>query len=341
MLKRSSSPASDVYLSSATSFILIGSILAGALLGHFYPATGQQLGGLVDYTLLALVGLLFFGVRFGALMQAAGNWRFLAIALLANFVLVPLIGYGIASLFLSAHPLFLVGLVIYFMAPCTDWFLGFTRLSGGNVALGTTLLPINMVLQLLLYPLYLQGFTHHVVQVDVGIIGTTLLQWFLLPLAVAVVLHQVLRISLQPARFEGVLHRADQTTPWLIGLLVFEIFAANVSTILEHRAVFAWVLLAVFTFFLLTFLLGEGLSRLFRLRYPEHALLTMTTAARNAPLMLAVTMVALPDQPLVYAALMIGMLVEFPHLTALRRLLLSARRRIPYRDMPVTSEADT
>ena len=67
----------------------------------------------------------------------------------------------------------------------------------------------------------------------------------------------------------------------------------------------------------------------------------MSSAARNAPLMLAVTMAALPDQPLIYAALVIGMLVEFPHLTALRRLLLSARRRIPYRDMPVNAAADT
>lgn len=340
MLKCPSPPARDASISSATSFILIGSILAGALLGHFSPVAGQQLGGLVDYTLLLLVGLLFFAVRFGALMQAVGNWRFVAIALLANFVLVPLIGYGIASLFLSAHPLFLVGLVIYFMSPCTDWFLGFTRLSGGNVALGTTLLPINMVLQLLLYPLYLQLFTQRIVEVDAGIIGSTMVQWFLLPLVVAVVFHQILRTSLQPARFEGVLHRADQATPWLIGLLVFEIFAANVSTILDHRAVFAWVLLAAFTFFLLTFLLGEGLSRLFRLRYPEHALLTMTTAARNAPLMLAVTMAALPDQPLVYAALVIGMLVEFPHLTALRRLLLGVRHRLQHRDLPVNAAAD-
>lgn len=326
---------------SLTSFILIVSILGGSMLGHFYPATGQQLGGLVDYTLLALVGLLFFGVRFGALVQAASNLRFLAIALLANFVLVPLIGYGLASLFLAAHPLFLVGLVIYFMSPCTDWFLGFTRLSGGNVALGTTLLPFNMVMQLLLYPLYLQAFTHHVVQVDAGIIGTTLLQWFLLPLVVAMAAYQVLRLLLEPARFERVLLGADQTAPWLIGLLVLEIFAGNIAVILEHHDVFAWVLLAVFTFFLLTFLLGEGLSRLFRLRYDEHALLTMTIAARNAPLMLAVTMAVLPDQPLVYAALVIGMLVEFPHLTALRRLLLGARRRILYREMPVNAAADS
>lgn len=335
------SPVERLPGATVTSFMLVASIIVGALLGHFVPASGQWLGEQVDYTLLLLVGLLFFGVRFGALVQAASNLRFLAIALLANFVLVPLIGYGVASLFLGAHPLFLVGLVIYFMSPCTDWFLGFVRLSDGNVALGTALIPINMVVQLLLYPLYLQGFTHHVVEVEAGLIGSTLLQWFLLPLVVAVAAHQALRLLLAPARFERVLHRTDQTAPWLIGLLVLQIFAGNIAVILEHRGVFAWVLLTVFVFFVLTFLLGEGISRLCRLRYPEHALLTMTIAARNAPLMLAVTMAVLPGQPLIYAALVIGMLVEFPHLTALRRLLLGARRRFPHRDTPANAAVDT
>ncbi|TFY95184.1 arsenic resistance protein [Pseudomonas nabeulensis] len=321
---------------AVTSFLLVAAIVTGGVLGHFLPDTGQWLGERVDHTLLALVGLLFFGVRFGALVQAAGHLRFLVIALLANFLLVPLIGYSVASLFLSAHPLFMVGLVIYFMSPCTDWFLGFTRLAGGNVALGTALIPINMVVQLLLYPLYLQWFTHQTVQVEAGTLGDTLLHWFLVPLVVAVVLHQAGRWLLGQARFERVLHWADQATPWVIALLVLEIFSANIPVILEHRSVFAWVLLAVFVFFVLTFLLGEGISRLFRLRYPEHALLTMTIAARNAPLMLAVTMAALPDQPLVYAALVIGMLVEFPHLTALRRLLLAASRRFPPSGTPST-----
>ncbi|AGZ32644.1 sodium Bile acid symporter family protein [Burkholderia pseudomallei MSHR4032] len=314
---------------AVTSLLLIAAIAAGAVLGHFLPDTGQWLGERVDHTLLALVGLLFFGVRFGALLQAAGHLRFLAIALVANFVLVPMIGYGVASLFLAAHPLFIVGLVIYFMSPCTDWFLGFTRLAGGNVALGTALIPINMVVQLLLYPLYLQWFTQQTVQVEAGTLGETLLHWFLVPLVVAAMLHQAGRLLLGPARFGRVLHWADQATPWVMSVLVLEIFAANVPVLLEHRAVFAWVLLAVFVFFICTFLLGEGISRLFRLGYPEDALLNMTIAARNAPLMLAVTMAALPNQPLVYAALVIGMLVEFPHLTALRRLLLVTRHRFP------------
>ena len=106
-----------------------------------------------------------------------------------------------------------------------------------------------------------------------------------------------------------------------------EIFSTHIAVILEHRAAFAWILLAVFVFFILIYFLGEAISRLAHLAYPDHALLTMSIAARNAALMLAVTMAALPGQPLIYAALIIGMLVEFPHLTALRHVLLGQRQR--------------
>ncbi|MEM7400940.1 MAG: arsenic resistance protein [Pseudomonadota bacterium] len=334
MLNPSSTVALESSFLSAATLVLIGSILVGSILGHLAPDAGLQLGMLVDYTLLVLVSLLFFGIRFESLKLAAGNWGFIAIALLANFVIVPILGYGIASLFIFDHPLLFVGLVIYFMAPCTDWFLGFTRLSGGNVALGSTLLPINMILQLVLYPLYLQLFTHQIVETNVALIGISMLQWFMIPLAIAFLFHQISRMLLKPSAFENLLQRADKTIPWLIGLLVLEIFAANVHIILLHYAVFAWMLIAVFIFFLFTFLLSEGLTYLFRLPYAERALLTMTLAARNAPLMLVVSMTSLPGQPLIYAALIIGMLLELPHLTVLQRLLLITQKRYQHRNVP-------
>ena len=73
------------------------------------------------------------------------------------------------------------------------------------------------------------------------------------------------------------------------------------------------------------------LARWFRLNHSQHVLLAMTTAARNAPLILGLTMIAIPDQPLIHAALIIGLLVEFPHLIALAQLFLrkDARLRRP------------
>ncbi|PRE45440.1 arsenic resistance protein [Burkholderia multivorans] len=317
----------QIVRSSWISLLLVGSILIGALIGHHWPDAGGALGADVDRTLLALVGLLFFSVRFETITHFRGGVRTLTLILASNYLFVPTIGYVIASTLLASKPLFMAGLMIYFMSPCTDWFLGFTRLARGNVALGTALIPVNMVMQLLLYPAYLHLFTRHVVEVRAGVVGDTLLYWFLAPLVMAVSGHYVLRGLLGNARFARLLDGLDRLTPWVIALLVMEIFVANIPVILEHRAFFVRVLLSVFLFFVCTFVLGEAVSRLGRLRYPEHALLTMNIAARNGPLMLAVTMVALPDQPLIYAALVIGMLVEFPHLTVLQRVLHGQRQR--------------
>lgn len=308
-----------------STLLLLGAIVLGALLGSLAPGIGSFAGSAIDYVVLTLVFLLFFEMRIEAIVRAWGNARFILIAWLTNFVAIPLIGYAIASIVLNGKPLFFTGLIIYFMAPCTDWFLGFTRMARGNTSLGAALLPINMASQLLLYPVYLRLFTSEEIVSRSRDLSGTLIEWFLVPFTLAILLHQALRRALPVKRFETTRETAGRATPFVIAVLVFLIFAANIGTIREHLSTFALILLAVFLFFVTTYLLGEAISRFAKLDYPEHALFTMTTAARNAPLMLGVTTIALPDQPLVYAALIIGMLVEFPHLTVLKHLLLRRR----------------
>lgn len=312
---------------TGVSFLLLAAVFIGAAVGQVLPEAGRWLGGHIDATLLALIFLLFFGVRADAVVTAFKNLRFIGVALLVNFLLVPPIGYGISRLFLDMHPWMQIGLAIYFMSPCTDWFLGFTRLAGGNVALGAALIPLNMAAQLLLYPFYLQLVSHNVVHVDAAVISDTMLRWFMLPLLLAVVLSGLLSSLLGLDTLRRLQRYADKAVPLCLALLVLEIFGANVAVIQTHAMVFTRLLAAVFVFFAATYLLSEAVGRICRYSYPEHALLTMTVAARNAPLMLTVTMAALPGQPLIYAALVMGMLLEFPHLTVLTRLLLRARPR--------------
>ena len=312
---------------SGVAALFVGAILLGSVLGLAAPGTGEALSAGVDPTLLLMIFLLFFEIRLGAVVRGFGNLRFLAVAWGANFLIVPLIGFAIATLFLPNQALLFTGLVIYFISPCTDWFLGFTRMARGDTALGAALIPINMLTQLLLFPLWLWLFTRHTGLVDFEAVPGTLVQWFLLPLIAAQALRFGLEKLLSQRDFERLLRWVGHIVPLAIAGLILQIFAANIGAIAGHLGVFAVILPAVFLFFTTTFLLGEGLSRLAGLTYPQHALLAMTMAARNAPLMLAVTAVAIPDQPLILAALVIGMLVEFPHLTGLKQLLLWQRSR--------------
>jgi len=344
-------PLGRLLTNAGTTILLVAAILVGALIGSISESTGADLGSGVDRTVILLVSLVFFEANLATLRHARGNLRFIAVAWVTNFVVIPSIGFLVASIVLAGKPLFFTGLVIYFMAPCTDWFLGFTRLAKGNTSLGAALIPINMVTQLLLYPVYLRIFTEWQTGVDVGGVRDTLIDWFLVPFVIAAVAHVVLERVLPARIFATIMEVTTRLIPLVIALLVLEIFAANVGTIRAHVGIFALILLGVFVFFLLTYALGERISRLFDFAYPEHALLTMTTAARNAPLMLGVTVAAIPDQPLVYAALIIGMLVEFPHLTVLTQILrrqraatelppptaLSGRPDAPHAPIPATN----
>lgn len=196
----------------------------------------------------------------------------------------------------------------------------------GDKALGTALIPINMFTQLLLFPFWLWLFTRHTGIVDFTIIPAALAQWFLLPLLAAQIVRFALDKLLSKSGFERLLRGIAHFVPLAIAGLILQIFAANIASIAGQLEVFLLILLAVFLFFAATFFVGEVLSRLAGLSYPQYALLVMTTAARNAPLMLAVVAIAIPDQPLILAALVIGMLVEFPHLTTLKMILLRKRQ---------------
>lgn len=298
---------------NSTSLLLLAIVL-GSMTGIAFPTVGSYAGTLIDPTILILVFLLLFEVPVKGVFKGITNVRFISLAWVINFLIIPFIGFGIASLFLADKTLFYTGLIIYFMSPCTDWYLGFTRLAKGNVELGAALLPINMITQLVLFPIYLLVFdTVIAYKVDLYV----LLEWFLQPLLAAVMLRFLLRRYIKRA-----LAVCKIIIPSVLMLLVGQIFSSNINQLIEQIDVVPLLLLAIFVFFMVTYGLAELVAKFTKLDYPEQCLLTFTTGARNAPLMLGLAMIALPDQPLIYVTITIGMLIEFPHLIALKALLL-------------------
>lgn len=323
-----------------STVMLLAAIVIGSIIGLTSSPFADILAGAVNWTVLILVFLLALEIPFTWARLGTADARFILIAWITNFLVIPPVGFLLASIFLAGEPLLATGVFIYFLAPCTDWFLGFTRLARGNTSLGTVLIPINMATQLALYPVYLLIFTRWQSDLDFVASGDTILQWFVLPVGAAILLR--LLLSTPPTVRSRAAHVPPQLStniPFVIALLVFQIFASNSGVIADHLWALVRILAAVFCFFVLTWFAAERISRVMRFAFPEHVLFTFTTTARNAPLMLGVTVAAIPDQPLIYAALVIGMLVEFPHLTMLKHLLL--RQRVASADVATPWSATT
>lgn len=307
-----------------TTALFVLAMLLGGVVGGVAPQAGETIGSAIDPLIMALVATLFFTTRIDGLRSLRSAPKTWLLAIGMNFIVIPPIAFCLTSLLLPDSAMRL-GVLIYCLAPCTDWFLGFTRVARGDTTTGAGLIPLQMTLQLLLYPVWLALFAGAQVVPTADSVLPALAQWFVLPALVAIALRLVLRAAPLRVR-DHVVSAVDALVPFVIAALIVSLFASNIGTILGDIGAAAQVLLVVFLFFVTMWWVGKGVSRLFRLPYPQHALLTMTTSARNAPMMLAVTTIALPDQPVVAAAIVLGMLIEFPHLTVITQLLL---RRAP------------
>lgn len=292
---------------------IIIAIVAGSVVGSS-TQLGTQLEGYIDYMIIALVLLVFIDTRVSKFGEAIKSAKVLTVMWVSNFVFIPILGFLLTKLCLSNHPLIALGVVIYFMAPCTDWFLGFTRMANGNTALGTILLPINMLTQLLLYPVYLSVFSlNSGVQVSAAEIGGNLLNWFLLPLLYAIAVKIVLHLSPKKIR-AAVDNIGGSLINGMIYLLIFAIFCTHIDKISDNYAAFVVVLMTVLLFFAINTTTIDLIAKKLAFTHENHVLYSMTTTARNAPMMLGLTTAALPDQPMVYVAIILGMLIEFPFL---------------------------
>lgn len=292
------------------TFIVLLAIAMGAILG-IYTDGAVFLRDLIDYLILALVFIVFLDVPLHHIPSALTQPKVWLLIWLTNFVVLPLLGFGLTRWFLSDNPLVALGLAIYFMSPCTDWFLGFTRMAKGNTALGSVLLPINMITQLLLYPFFVEWFSqHNIAPVSATQIIDILIDWFIIPVALALIIQWATR-----KKYADIRHKITSLNDWLIAFLVLAIFAVNIQQVIDYPKIFGMVLLTVIAFFLISLTITETLSKILKLKNKDHILYTITTSARNAPLMLGLTTVALPDKPLIYTAIIIGMLIELPYLS--------------------------
>lgn len=300
---------------SISCFLIFASILAGSLIG-INTGLDETLGQYVDYIILTLVFLVLADAPLNKITEGLKEPSLLAVTWITNFLLIPIIGFGLTQLFMPEQPLLAIGLAIYFMSPCTDWFLGFTRMAKGNTAMGSVLLPINMITQFILYPVYLQWYSESTtLSITASDIFNTFSQWFLMPFALALVLKLIISkpskllsesFKIQTAYF------LSASINWVMYALIITIFAANIQQILDYKNVLMIMLITIISFFILINIITESIAKKLNFQRADHVLYSITTTARNAPLMLGLTMTALPDQPIVYIAIIIGMLVEFP-----------------------------
>ncbi|WP_041611770.1 arsenic resistance protein [Treponema primitia] len=293
--------------------IIIGSALMGILIGKLNPNAAPFAGSLIEVFLMLLLFFVFLGVDIRGIRKSFTNIRFSLAALTINFIWTPVFAFILGRLFMAGRIDMQTGFIMLMVTPCTDWYLIFTGIAGGNVSLGSSLLPLNLILQITLLPVYLLLFMGDAISFSAGTMLTSILLVLVIPLVSANIVKLVVgRLPIQEKFEKAISAWSDGIQLIFLCLAVAAMFTSQGKLILENPGLFAGIFPPLIIFFVVIFILALFTGRLLKLSFQDIIPLIFTSSARNSPVSLAIAAISFPDRPVISLVLVIGPLIELP-----------------------------
>jgi len=320
------------FLDRIQPFLLIGSIAVGLAIAYLFPSRAKALSPIVTVGVFLVIYFIMLGVDLRGVMHAFTRWKPTALAIGINFIITPLFAWLLGYLFLRDDPNIWVGLILYLVTPCIGWYLVFTELAKGDVELGVSLLFWNVLLQIVLMPVYMGLLAGMIIEIEAtDILLHSVAVFLVLPLLLTRATRMLLGV--RAVSFEAV--KEHLRLPYLkmvtLMAVIMAMFASQGDILFANPAVVLKMILPGLVFFGVAFALALVAGHLFDLRYPEVALLVFTTTARNSEASLAVAVTAFAS-PLVALTVVIGPSIELPVLIVILRILLWLREKQWYGD---------